>query len=586
MNKPNQTSALPSGWMLVSVSEVGAVRLGRQRSGLKLTGRYATKYLRAANITTDGLNLTDVLQMDFTPEEREVYALKFGDVLLAEASGSPTHVGRSAIWRNQIPNCCFQNTVIRFRPHSVLPEYSQLVFQHYVHSGLLAKTARGVGLQHLGATRFANLPFPLPPMEEQKRIVDNAECRIAELHQARVSLDSALDRIEEQQIEIIATAVYGRLAPDRYSPPDTLDRPPHNSPPTSSISPTPPSETPNLFDEPHTLSQANEASPTSPLPNRWSWSPIPKVGSVKVGLQRSSSRLAGRYPTKYLRTANIVDNQFDLSDVLEMDFAPSEQEKYSLKPGDILIVEASGSAHQVARSAIWRGQIESCCFQNHLIRFRPTNILSEYAHLVLTHYRNSGVFAQLAKGLGILHLGLARFSTLQVPVPPMAEQKRIAKEALLLLENNRIQYRSVKTSLHRLSKMTEQILAAAVTGELEPQQSNVEPAEKLLTRLGPPTLDRKTTRSRARSNRRSTASPPPSHGDHTEQSPRNLEKVLHEAGRTLSVPELLSMAGYDRDSPAEIEKFYIAIRQQLGSTLRQFDEASENAILGLASDAH
>ena len=79
---------LPAGWTMVTVADVGEVRLGRQRSPDKHTGRFITKYIRAANITANGLDLEDILEMDFTPAEREVFHLKAGDIVLAEASES------------------------------------------------------------------------------------------------------------------------------------------------------------------------------------------------------------------------------------------------------------------------------------------------------------------------------------------------------------------------------------------------------------------------------------------------------------------------------------------------------------------
>ena len=55
------------------------------------------RYLRAANVTWDGLNLSDVKLMDFTPNEFDVYRLHPGDILLSEASGSADEVGKPAI---------------------------------------------------------------------------------------------------------------------------------------------------------------------------------------------------------------------------------------------------------------------------------------------------------------------------------------------------------------------------------------------------------------------------------------------------------------------------------------------------------
>jgi type I restriction enzyme S subunit len=79
---------LPQEWARATVADVGSVRLGRQRSPDKQSGQFTTKYLRAANITVEGLDLTDVLEMDFTPAERAVLALQAGDIVPAEASGS------------------------------------------------------------------------------------------------------------------------------------------------------------------------------------------------------------------------------------------------------------------------------------------------------------------------------------------------------------------------------------------------------------------------------------------------------------------------------------------------------------------
>lgn len=184
MSSADQSSTnparLPDGWSLVKVSEAGAVRLGRQRSPGQMSGAFLTRYVRAANITPSGLNLDDLLEMNFTPAERAVFGLEAGDVLLTEASGSASQVGRAAVWRGGVKPCCYQNTVIRFRPHLVTAEFALLVFRHMAIAGVFAGTARGVGIQHLGASRFAELTFPLPPLTEQKRIVEVADRRLRE----------------------------------------------------------------------------------------------------------------------------------------------------------------------------------------------------------------------------------------------------------------------------------------------------------------------------------------------------------------------------------------------------------------------
>src|SRR4051794_38335161 len=93
--------SVPPGWCWTTVGEIGEVRLGRQRSPKNRSNKYPTKYIRAANITWGGLDLNDVLDMEFTPTEREVYRLQSGDVLLSEASGSADEVGKPVIWNGE-----------------------------------------------------------------------------------------------------------------------------------------------------------------------------------------------------------------------------------------------------------------------------------------------------------------------------------------------------------------------------------------------------------------------------------------------------------------------------------------------------
>jgi type I restriction enzyme S subunit len=70
-----------------------------------------------------GLDLSDVMSMNFTPGEAREYELQAGDVVLSEASGSPNEVGKPALWRNEIAGCCFQNTLIRVRSVNLSPAY-------------------------------------------------------------------------------------------------------------------------------------------------------------------------------------------------------------------------------------------------------------------------------------------------------------------------------------------------------------------------------------------------------------------------------------------------------------------------------
>jgi type I restriction enzyme S subunit len=158
----------------------------------------------------------------------------------------------------------------------------------------------------------------------------------------------------------------------------------------------------------------------------WPTVRIDQVGEVQAGRQRSASITAGR-PRPYLRVANVFDGYIDSSDVLKMPFTDEEYKTYLLRPGDILLNEGQ-SLELVGRSAIYGGDPPGCCFQNTLIRFRPkSEITTAFARQLFQHLQYSGAFSAIAvKTTSIAHLGVERFASLRVPVPPLEEQQRIA----------------------------------------------------------------------------------------------------------------------------------------------------------------
>ncbi len=167
----SQDQAVPA-WQVMRIKDVGRVQLGRQRAPKFHSGAHMRPYLRVQNVFENRIDLSDVMEMDFPPEDYERYQLHPGDILLNEGQ-SPEYLGRPAIYRGELPGACFTNTLIRFQCNpSVLPEFALTVFQHHMHSGRYVREGKiTTNLAHLGAGRFANIEFPLPSLDEQREIV-------------------------------------------------------------------------------------------------------------------------------------------------------------------------------------------------------------------------------------------------------------------------------------------------------------------------------------------------------------------------------------------------------------------------------
>lgn len=577
---PELTQGLPPGWIRTTVASVGAVRLGRQRSPGKHTGLHATKYLRAANITQNGLDLDEVHEMDFTPDERRIYALRAGDVVLAEASGSSSHVGRAAVWRGEVANCCFQNTVIRFRPSAVSPEFANLVFRFFSRSGQFARVARGVGILHLGAARFSQMSFPLPPLAEQNRVVAEYDVRQGGLTDAAKSLQSALSRTEEQVREIIRVAMTGGFSDirDDDSGPDAVvaSQSLHVQRDLQGDVPTAPQSTPAI---PQT-------------PPSWAWCRVDEAGEVTLGRQRAPQHHQGPNMRSYLRVANVFEDRIDTSDVAEMNFSPEEYRVYALKYGDILLNEGQ-SPDLVGRPAMFRDEIPGVCFQKTLLRFRAKrHVDPEFALLVFRHYLHEGRFREVARwSTNIAHLTRQRFVAMSFPLPPLEEQQRIAREARARLDASAKQEAAIRASIARLPDLELELLTDAVNGRLATQNSEDEPAESLLEASELKLAENAVQEANVEGESEQlsidfpVAVPPPAG-----QSGSILANVLKKAGRPLTLPELYSMAGYDRDSTEDIESFYLSVRAELQQSLKLVRSADgqsgpEDSLIELVEDA-
>jgi type I restriction enzyme S subunit len=531
-----------------------------------------------------GLDLTDVLEMDFTPAERVVFALRAGDILLTEASGSSSQVGRAALWSDELSDCCYQNTIIRFRPHATLPDYALTVFRHYAASGIFGRVARGVGIQHLGASRFAELQFPLPPFNEQRRIAEAVSRRLAEIRAAGTHLRSALERLRAQRKEILAAAVSGELV---VMPKEKNEGGADASAALALINQKSGRSQRALLEPRRGVLDTPEGA-LDPLPFGWVWARVDQVADVRLGRQRSPEHHHGKHMRPYLRVANVFEDRIDTSDVHEMNFTPEEYPVYALEYGDILLNEGQ-SPELVGRSAMFRDEMPGVCFQNTLIRFRSGPAVNpEFALLVFRHYLHAGQFRKIARGsTNIAHLGLDRFRSMYFPLPSLIEQSVIVDEARQRLAVADAQEIAVYASIERLPEMERELLAAAVAGELVPQQLEDEPAAQLLDRLGEPREIDATPREveKGSKSKGNTVKPKNTPSSKASKSKVQLSAVLQKAGRPLPLPELFTLAGFDRDQPEQVELFYLALRSELDRTIRQTTNAAENAVLEVITDA-
>ncbi len=162
---------MPKGWNALSMDMLGEIQAGRQRNP-NITEGEMRPYLRVANVQDGWIDFSDINRMAFSLRELPIYELRSDDILLAEGQ-SLALVGRPAVYRGELPGCCFQNTLVRLRPAGQNPSFCYYVCYWQFVNGVFRRIAKQTtSIAHLGVSRFAEVVALIPPLPEQQKIAD------------------------------------------------------------------------------------------------------------------------------------------------------------------------------------------------------------------------------------------------------------------------------------------------------------------------------------------------------------------------------------------------------------------------------
>ena len=206
---------LPKGWRWVKLGEMCEHRTG-------VWGPEASSPARGFPIVRS----TEIDGMFIRPETasvREVqknrlnsYTLESGDILVNKSSGSSRLVGWPALFKDPKDGrmYLFSIFMLRLRPkRNILISHLLL---YYLHSPIARSIYLGAqdttsGLRNLRVRDFMNQPIPLPPLEEQRRIVariEEVEEKVKSLKEGQAQIEAELQRLEQS---ILNAAFRGEL---------------------------------------------------------------------------------------------------------------------------------------------------------------------------------------------------------------------------------------------------------------------------------------------------------------------------------------------------------------------------------------
>ena len=145
---------------------------------------------------------------------------------------------------------------------------------------------------------------------------------------------------------------------------------------------------------------------------------------VALGKMLDAKRVTGESSGRYLRNVDVQWDDVNVDDLPEMDFPPSERNRYMLRPGDLLVCEGG----EVGRTSIWGGDIDECFYQKaiHRVRPRSESQIPRFFYFLMCALAKGGVFTAGGNPNTIDHLTAVQLRHYRVPFPATREQRAIA----------------------------------------------------------------------------------------------------------------------------------------------------------------
>ena len=411
-------SAPPVGWKKTALDHVAEVQTGIAK-GKPINGAAVTvPYLRVANVQDGHVDLSVMKEISLKPSEVDRYSLRKGDVLFTEG-GDFDKLGRGTVWNGEIEPCLHQNHVfaVRPKPDRLLPEF--LAFQaasQYGRRYFQLSSKQSTNLASINSTQLKQFPVLLPPLPEQRKIAeilrtwDEAIAKLEALRAAKLRRHRALTH----------SLVFGTRQLDRFRTTDEV-----------------------------------AAHRWFKLPATWGVKPIGKLAREISERNDDGEQHEVLSCSKYdgfVRSLEYFKKQVFSADLSgykkiwrgDFGFPSNHVEEGSIGLQNLTDVGVVSPIYTV-------------------FRFAPEKVDADYAFAVLKTNLYRHIF-EVSTSASVDRRGSLRwseFSKLPFPLPPLAEQRAIAK----VLHTAQTDLDALSTEIEALTRQKRGLMQKLLTGE-------------------------------------------------------------------------------------------------------------------------
>jgi len=460
---------LAEGWRWVTLKDiaqiVGGVTKGQKRRPKDVVRQ--VPYLRVANVQRGYLDLREMKEIESSESEIKALSLQPGDILFNEG-GDRDKLGRGWVWNGELPVCVHQNHVFRARLKNSEDQPKFISFygnsegqRYFMEQGKQTTNLASINLTKLGA-----LPIPLPPPDDQRRIVAEIEKQFTRLDAGVAALRRAQANLKRYRAAVLKAACEGRLVPTEAELARAEGRPLESGPQLLARILTERRQKwqgRGKYKEPN-LTDTNKVDP---LPKGWCWLSIETVAFV--------TKLAGFEYTKFVKydpngdLAVVKAENAGLHGFKRTNFSRvkrstvAELTRSQIKPRDLLMVFV-GNVGNVAMVP----DDQQYFLGPNIAMMRVQSIIANpaYLEMFLRSPVGRSLTMSFVKAVAQPSLSMGTIRMIPVALPPLAEQNRIVAEVerrLSVVEELEV---VVTANLQRATRLRQSILQKAFSGEL------------------------------------------------------------------------------------------------------------------------
>lgn len=364
--------------------------------------------------------------------------------------------------------------VLRANPVRLIPEWLlHFMLQQSIRQAARAVMAGAVGQQRVPSHYLNELVVPVAPLAEQRSIVSTIETNFSQLDAAIGSLERAKANVKRARTSVLKAAVEGRLVPTEAALARARSR---DYEPASTLLIRVHSERRARWSESGGKGRYDEFVPPKVnsrfLPDGWTWATVEQLASDEPRSIQSgpfgSSLLHSEFQAEgklVIGIDNVQDGYFSPGSQNRISEAKYEQlAKYAARPRDLAITVMA----TIGRCCVIPLNVEPAIITKHIYRVTVDDRLCvpEYIMAVIRSPWGRENLLMESKGQTRPGLNGTIIKAFVVPVPPIAEQRRIVAEVDRRLSVLGALDATLDATLARCTKLRQSILKRAFEGKL------------------------------------------------------------------------------------------------------------------------